>query len=139
ADTFSRTFTITVNAVNDPPVFDAIDDQAVDEDSGSHDVAITGVGPGGGPDESGQTVSFTATSSNPAAVPNPTVTGTGASRTLTYTPAPDANGVVTITLTATDDGGTANGGVATFSRTFTITINAVNDAPVITVPGPQVV
>ena len=30
----------------------------------------------------------------------------------------------------TDDGGTTNGGVNTTSETITITVNAVNDAPV---------
>src|SRR3712207_8014369 len=46
--------------------------------------------------ESGQPVSFTATSSNPLVVPHPVVTGSGATRTLSYRPAADANGVVTI-------------------------------------------
>ena len=49
---------------------------------------------------------------------------------LTYTPAADANGTATVTLRATDDGGTANGGVDTGSNdTFTITVTAVNDVP----------
>ena len=37
-----------------------------------------------------------------------------------------------------DNGGTANGGVDTSAaQTFTITVTAVNDAPVNSVPGPQ--
>lgn len=40
-------------------------------------------------------------------------------------------------MTVKDDGGTANGGVDTFSRTFTVTVNPINDAPVNSVPGSQ--
>src|SRR5262249_52439688 len=58
--------------------------------------------------------------------------------TLTYTPAPDANGVATVRVRAKDDGGTANGGQDTSpAQTFTITVTAVDDAPVNAVPGPQ--
>src|SRR4030095_3964413 len=50
--------------------------------------------------------------------------------TLSYTPAANANGSATITLVAQDNGGTANGGVDTSAgQSFTITVNAVNDAP----------
>jgi hypothetical protein len=125
----TATVTITVTPVNDAPVFDPIANPVVNEDSGTHTVGITGIGPGGGPDEAAQAVTVTAVSSDPSVVPNPVVTGTGAGRTLTFAPAANANGTVTITVTATDDGGTADGGADTFVRTFTITINAVNDAP----------
>ena len=40
------------------------------------------------------------------------------------------NGLATVTVILKDDGGTANGGSDTFTtQTFTITVNAVNDAP----------
>ena len=32
-------------------------------------------------------------------------------------------------MTVTDNGGTANGGVDTSTRTFTVTVNSVNDEP----------
>ena len=49
---------------------------------------------------------------------------------LYYTPAANAYGTATITVTAADNGGTANGGADTSAaRTFTITVNPVNDAP----------
>ena len=78
-----------------------------------------------------QTLTVTATSSNPGLIPNPTVTYTSPNATgsLTYTPVANASGTATITVTVTDNGGTANGGVNTFSRTFTVTVTAVNDAP----------
>jgi large repetitive protein len=135
-NTFSRTFTITVNGVNDAPSFDAIANQTVNEDAASTNVTITTVS-AGPDDEVAQVVTVTATSSNTAVVPNPTISGVGGSRILAFAPAPNAFGSVTITVTATDNGGTANGGLNTFSRTFTITVNPVNDAPVNSVPGLQ--
>lgn len=138
---FVRTFQVTVGAVNDAPVFNPIGNVTVSEDPtpATQTISITGVGPGGGPDEAGQTVTFTATSSNPALIPTPTFTGSGSTRTLSYTPVANANGgPVTITVTATDNGGTANGGINTSTQTFTITVSAVNDPPVNSVPATQV-
>ncbi|MEJ8855830.1 tandem-95 repeat protein [Variovorax robiniae] len=57
----------------------------------------------------------------------------------TYTPVPDANGAVTLTLLTNDGGNTGVGGPLTDADTATINITPVNDAPVHTVPGPQVV
>jgi Ca2+-binding RTX toxin-like protein len=52
--------------------------------------------------------------------------------TLTYTPAPDAFGMATVSVKVTDNGGTDNGGVSGSPvKTFTITVNAVNDAPTV--------
>src|SRR5262249_8067287 len=59
----------------------------------------------------------------------PVITADG---TLVYTPAANANGSATITLVLKDNGGTDNGGVDTSAaQTFTITVNPVNDAPVL--------
>ena len=120
------TVTITITAVNDAPFFEVVGNQAVAEDAGAQTVAITGVSPGPA-SEASQSVTLTATSNNPALIPHPAVTGSGASRTLSYQPAANGNGTATITVTA-NDGQTQN---ATSARTFTITVNAVNDVPTI--------
>ncbi len=53
-----------------------------------------------------------------------------ANGTLTFTPANNANGSATVTMAVHDDGGIADGRVDTSaSRTFTITVTSVNDAP----------
>jgi hypothetical protein len=109
---------------NVAPSFDPIADQAVNEDVSSQNISITNVSPGSA-DESGQTVSVSATSSNTSVIPGPTVSGTGATRTLAYAPVANANGTATITVTANDGQSQSN----TYSRTFTITVNAVNDTP----------
>jgi len=120
------TFNITVNAVNDTPTLDTISNLTIDEDAGQQIVNLSGISAGGGET---QTLTVTATSSDTALIPNPDVsyTSADATGTLTFTPAANANGTATITVTVTDDGGTANGGVDTYMRTFTVTVNAVSD------------
>lgn len=123
-DSATATVSITVAAVNDPPGFDVLADVMVIEDAASTDVTLTGLVPGGGADEAAQTFVVTATSSQPALVPDPVVSGSGTSRTITVAPFPDAAGVATITVTAQDSGG------APTSRTFDVVITPVNDAPI---------
>jgi hypothetical protein len=127
---FTRAFLVTVLSVNDPPTFDAIPDQSVTDVAGLQNVILTGVFPGPW-NEADQSVTLTARSSDPAVVPDPVVTGTGWMRSLFYAPVPNASGNVTVTVTAVDNGGTANGGVDTFTRTFTISVTPipVNVAP----------
>jgi hypothetical protein len=135
-----QTFTITVNSVNDVPSFTKGADQIVNEDAGAQSVANWATNLSAGPaNESGQTLTFLVTgNTNPGLFSaGPAISPTG---TLTYTPAADANGSASITIVLKDDGGTANGGVDTSApQTFTLTVNAVNDAPVNHVPGPQTI
>ena len=51
--------------------------------------------------------------------------------TLNYTLAPLQSGTAVIAVTVTDDGSTANGGVNTFTQTFTVTVLPVDQAPTI--------
>ncbi len=77
-----------------------------------------------------------ASSSNTALIPNQLANlqlgGSGANRSITVTPAQDAVGSSVITLTVTDGGG------ATASDTFTVTVNQVNDPPSMTLGADQV-
>jgi hypothetical protein len=134
------TFVLTVNAVNDAPLFTKGANQTVNEDAGAQTVAGWATGISAGPaNESGQTVSFIVTNNTNAALfsAQPAISPTG---TLTYTPAANANGSATITINLQDNGGTANGGSDTSaSQTFTITVNAVNDAPSFTKGADQTV
>jgi subtilisin-like proprotein convertase family protein len=134
-----QTFTITVNAVNDPPTFTKGPDKTVLEDAGPQTFAnwATNIA-AGPPDEvtAGQTVNFLVSNDNntlfsaqPAVAPN---------GTLTFTTAANANGSATVTVKLHDNGGTANGGVDTSApQTFTITVTPVNDPPSF-VKGPDV-
>jgi hypothetical protein len=51
---------------------------------------------------------------------------------LTYTAVANANGTATVAVTVKDNDGTANGGVDATTKYLTITVNPVNDAPVVT-------
>jgi hypothetical protein len=109
--TTTGTFTITVTAVNDAPL--AVENiLTVDEDAAltSTDVIANDT------DVDGDTLSLTAVSTDG--------TGTVAVNGLKvdYTPAADFNGTETITYTVSD-------GALTTTGTFTITVTAVNDAP----------
>jgi|GEM_PF-1160470 surface protein len=119
-------FTVTVNAVNDVPVFVAGANQTIDENSGAQTVAnwATSISAGSA-NETGQNLTFDVSTDNdllfsvlPAVDP---VTGT-----LTYTPAADSFGVANITISLSDDGGTTNGGIDTSAdQVFTITVEEV--------------
>jgi putative nucleotidyltransferase with HDIG domain len=134
-----QTFLIAVTPVNDTPSFTAGADQALLEDAGTQAVAgwATAITAGPG-DESGQVVSFTVSSDNPALFTAGGQPAVAADGTLTYTPAADASGVATVTARAVDDGGTSGGGSDTSApQTFVITVTAVNDVPAFTAGAVQ--
>ena len=135
----SALVSVSVLLVNAAPAFTPGPDQSVLEDSGPQTVPgwARNVGPGA-TSEAGQTVSFAVTSDNSGLFTTPpALTADG---TLTYAPAPNKNGTATVTVRASDDGGTANGGVDTSApTTFTITVRPVNDAPSFTAGADQTV
>jgi hypothetical protein len=123
---FSRTFSVNVSPVNDPPTLDPLGNIVIEEDSGTRMVTVTGIGSGAVNEN--QMLSLTATSDNPAVVPHPTVsysTNAPSSGTLSFAPAPNASGAVTITVSVNDGGASNN----ITNRTFTVTVNPVNDPP----------
>ncbi|NTV32501.1 MAG: hypothetical protein HGA50_04335, partial [Deltaproteobacteria bacterium] len=91
--TASDMFTFSVTPVNDPPLLDPLSNPpAVNEDAGAQTVAAfaTGMSPGGGADEAGQTLTFVVTANTNAALfsSGPAIDAT--TGTLTYTPAAQA-------------------------------------------------
>ena len=68
--TFSRTFQVTVNPVNDTPTLDQPDNVTVDEDASEQTVNLSGITAGGGET---QPLRVTATSSNTDLIADPTV------------------------------------------------------------------
>src|SRR5438105_4850187 len=155
-DTLTETLGITVTAVNDVPVRTAGSPAAVsvNEDSANTTAVTLGLssltyGVGGGSDESGQTLTYkvTVTLSLHAALPIYGTTQVTANTTVTlaqlqglkYKTVADANGSGSLTWTVQDSGGTTNGGVDTLTETLSITVTAVNDAPVRTAGSPAAV
>ena len=130
SDTVTRTFTVTVTPVNDAPTLDPIANPAtIIEDAGHADGQPRPASRR--PGNESQTLTVTATSSNPGLIPNPTVTYTSpnATGTLTYTPAANQrhghhhrHGHRTTAARPT-------AASTRRPRTFTVTVTAVNDAP----------
>jgi hypothetical protein len=102
-----------------PPSIGSIEDQMTNEDTPlTLTVSVR--------DDDGDSVTLTASSSKESLIPSSgiQITGTGDSRTITVTPAANQIGNAVITLFA-DDG--KDGKV---SKSFMVTVNPVNDAPV---------
>ncbi|CAN1535509.1 Putative Ig domain containing protein [Sphingomonadaceae bacterium] len=118
--TASDEFVLTVNAVNDAPVVSAaIADQSVNEDTAwSYQVPA-----GTFSDVDGDTLTYTATLANGDPLPA-WLSFVAATRTFSGTPPQDFNGTLSLTVTASD-------GALTASDEFVLTVNAVNDAPVV--------
>jgi autotransporter-associated beta strand protein len=130
AGTLNDTDTVTINvtAINDVPSFTKGADQTINEDAGAQTVNGWATGLSQGPaNESSQTLSFNVTNDNNGLFSaQPAIDSSGK---LTYTAAANANGTATVTVSIQDNGGGTN---TSATQTFTITVNAVNDAPVLT-------
>ena len=127
-----QTFKVTVTSQNAPPTLNTIEDLNFDEDAEESHIELTGITAGGG---ESQHLVVTALSSNKRIVANPLITYSSPDRTalLSIQPQADQSGPVSITVTVEDAGfdqilGTTDDN-ATFSRTFEIVINSVNDPP----------
>jgi hypothetical protein len=117
--------TVTLVVVDESPTLNEIPSpMSIDEDSGVQTIHLSGISASGG---TNQTLTVTATSSLSSLIPNPTVNYTSPSATgsLSYTPLANKSGTATIWV------GVHDGGPASIFRTFNVTINPVNDAPVL--------
>lgn len=121
------TVMITVNAVNDAPSFTKGADQTGSLSSVAQTVPHWASGISAGPaDEAGQLVNFLVSTNNDALFSVlPAISADG---TLTYTLANNATGSATVSVRIHDNGGIADGGVAT-SDPQTFVISTVNRAP----------
>jgi gliding motility-associated-like protein len=118
-----QAFTINLKDVNDVPTLAAINDQAICYTPIGQTVALNGISAG---QEAGQTTTLSVSSDNSTLFESLTIAGTGATGTLSYTLKSGAkSGIANITVTVKDNGGTENGGVDTYSRTFVLTVNAL--------------
>ncbi|MCB1431674.1 MAG: VCBS domain-containing protein, partial [Alphaproteobacteria bacterium] len=119
------TFALDIQAVNDAPQLAVLAGLTTDEDLAISSIDVLSGATAGPANESGQTLSVAAASALHGTV---TVNADG---TLNY--AADANyyGADTISYVVQDSGGTANGGLDQMAGSIAVTINAVNDAPVL--------
>jgi gliding motility-associated-like protein len=120
--TTNGTFNLVISSVNDAPTISAISSQSTNEDVASEPISFTV----GDAETAAASLIVTGSSSDKTLVPdaNIAISNGSATRTVVLTPALNQNGNTTITLTVSD-------GTATAQATFQLTINPVNDPPVI--------
>ena len=122
--TDQQTFTLTVNPINDDPVVQLINDQSMNEDA-TLEIAIVATDVDNiNPDDVLTYTSFTSETNFTLGMNN---------NIVSITPAQDWNGSGNISVVATDAVG------ASHTRTFSVLVQPVSDAPVITVIAPQTV
>ena len=122
----TSTFNLNVTAVNDAPTISAIAPQTTAEDTqfavnftiNDVDNTLTCAG----------SVSAATSDALIITAGSVVITGTAPNCTATINPVPDANGALTLTLTVTD-------GALPAAQAFAVTVNAVNDAPIISTVG----
>ncbi len=122
---------LTAAATNQPPTLNILGNLILNENAGLQTVNLSSITSGA--TNENQVLSLMATSSNTNLIPHPTVNyaSPGTNGSLNFTPVALANGTATITVTV-NDGGASNNIV---TRTFTITVNAVNQAPTLNALG----
>lgn len=115
-------FTVTVNATNQAPTLQWIADQTIRENSATPALSLVV----GDVDDNAESLNISGTSNNSTLLPTSgfAFAGTGANRTVTITPAANQFGTALVTITVSD-------GELSASRSFTLTVTAVNTAPTV--------
>lgn len=115
-------FNLTVpEAPNTAPTLNVVANQSSCPVTTLQNVPLTGLSAGA---ESNQTFTMSVTSNNNALFASLAIAdGNSGTDVLNYSLNPNASGTATITITVRDNGGIANGGTDTFSRSFTLTVN----------------
>ncbi|MDP6143205.1 MAG: tandem-95 repeat protein [Candidatus Marinimicrobia bacterium] len=124
--TDSETFELTVNPANDAPVIEDIAAQVMDEDATLTIILNASDVDGGSGEGDENDLTFSVVSDNDA------ISVSVDSTLLTVTPDTNYYGNATITVTVTDMGNRL-----TDETSFGVTVNNVNDSPVLTVIGNQ--
>lgn len=120
--TTSKSASIHIDWINDPPTISDIANQTVQEDHSTGNINFTVYD-----EESTGSLSITGASSNQALVPsgNIFIGGSGSSRTVNVIPAPNQYGTTTITISVSD------GSNPPVTDSFNVTVSSVNDLPTI--------
>ncbi len=125
-------YTVPGSPVNQPPTLNPIANLTINENAGPQSVPFANI-TSGNPGQ-GQTLSVTASSSNPALIPNPTVTYTSpnASGSLAFAPAANASGSAVITVSVNNSGASNN----VTSQSFTVTVVNDHTLPTLSITSP---
>src|SRR5262249_43558919 len=110
---------------NQPPTLNALSNVTISEDAGAQTIALSGITDGSTAET--QTLTVTATSSNPGLIANPAVSYTSPNTTgsILLVPAANSTGTAVITVSVNDGQSVSN----VVNRSFTVTVVSVNDWP----------
>ncbi len=127
--TTTRLLPIHVLPVNDAPTLDPIADVQAPEDGPVQSIGLSGIS--AGPTNEVQALNLTVATDRPELFSTLGIVYTTPNTVgeLRWQPRPLAFGTAVVTVTVRDDGGTANGGVDTFSRSFRIAILSTENKP----------
>ncbi len=119
---FENALLINIVDVNEAPTIVGLADRTIPEDSVTDLVQFLVADP----ETAAETLTLSATSSNPSLIPDANIvfSGTGASRGVIVTPAANHHGSATITVTVSD-------GTTSSSETFQVTVQSVDDPTII--------
>jgi len=131
----TRSFQVTVAAVNQPPTLNPLSDLKLNVNAGPQVVQMNGITCGSSNEV--QALTVTAISSDPALIPHPLVTYTnpGTLGSLRFTPAANLSGLATVTVVV-DDGQSTNRSI---TRTFAVAVGQVAEPPKLSVVPPDLV
>src|SRR5205809_590313 len=115
----SRSFVLTVNPVNDPPIICSLADNPTAEDTPTASIPFTNADV----ESTVGSLTITGHSSNQCLVPDANIIFTGSlpDPIPIFMPAANQTGTATITITVADPGG------ASASSSFLLTVNPMND------------
>ena len=124
----TKDFILTILYVNGSPTLDAVADQSVCATTDSHTINLSGITPG---PEANQTTTLSIAGNNKDMFNALSVTQlSGGKGIINYSLKAGVTGSAVVTVTVKDDGGTADGGVDTYSVSFTVNVNPL---PVISI------
>ena len=124
----TKDFILTILYVNGSPTLDAIADQSVCATTDSHTINLSGITPG---PEANQTTTLSIAGNNKDMFTALSVKQlSGGKGIINYSLKAGVTGSAVVTVTVKDDGGTADGGVDTYSVSFTVNVNPL---PVISI------
>jgi len=126
----STAFTLTVSAINDAPIIGTIEDQQTNEDMAIYSIPLTVTDS----ETAGCSLSITYRSSDITLLPIDNISKTCMSNEFSFmiTPITNQSGNALLTITVADTSG------LTATKVLSLTVNAVNDIPIIDIIDSQI-
>jgi hypothetical protein len=120
----SRSFTVTVQPVNDRPYFDPLPDITIEQDTTDYLVPLQGIHSGAVNEQDALAISMASSRFDLVPIPTLIYTSPNSTALLVVGSVPGVTGSAVITVTLSD-------GQSSFSRTFSVLVQAVNSPPAI--------